>query len=144
MFWSSSIICRSIHPDAAFSEQIVFCVVQSELVDAVTSIVLGAKKSSGMIILFVYSVGQCRTAPFQMKLYWVLPLWKVSIPMVPTIIVLSVKGSLVLWIRYFCWGDFLQAFPFRLQQVKEFHTLSVKPLWCSWREPKTGETIQRQ
>ncbi|EPB73862.1 Sec7 domain protein [Ancylostoma ceylanicum] len=48
----------SIHPDAAFSEQIVFCVVQSELVDAVTSIVLGAKKSSG-IVCFICSCGRC-------------------------------------------------------------------------------------
>ncbi|VDM65657.1 unnamed protein product [Strongylus vulgaris] len=45
----------SIHPDAAFSEQIVFCVVQSELVDAVTSIVLGAKKSTDEIVLSVPS-----------------------------------------------------------------------------------------
>ncbi|VDO69404.1 unnamed protein product [Heligmosomoides polygyrus] len=37
----------SIHPDATFSEQIVFCVVQSELVDAVTSTVLGTAKNSG-------------------------------------------------------------------------------------------------
>lgn len=36
----------SIHPDATFSEQIVFCVVQSELVDAVTSTVLGTAKNS--------------------------------------------------------------------------------------------------
>ncbi|KAL6732792.1 hypothetical protein Aduo_003513 [Ancylostoma duodenale] len=46
----------SIHPDAAFSEQIVFCVVQSELVDAVTSIVLGAKKSSDEIVLSIPAV----------------------------------------------------------------------------------------
>ncbi|VDN19399.1 unnamed protein product [Cylicostephanus goldi] len=43
----------SIHPDAVFSEQIVFCVVQSELVDAVTSIVLGAKKSTDEIVLSI-------------------------------------------------------------------------------------------
>ncbi|XGW24338.1 hypothetical protein V3C99_006052 [Haemonchus contortus] len=41
----------SIHPDAAFSEQIVFCVVQSELVDAVTSTVLGTKKSTEEVLL---------------------------------------------------------------------------------------------
>ncbi|VDL71420.1 unnamed protein product [Nippostrongylus brasiliensis] len=41
----------SIHPDTAFSEQIVFCVVQSELVDAVTSTVLGTKKTSEEIHL---------------------------------------------------------------------------------------------
>ncbi|KAK6061730.1 hypothetical protein COOONC_00600 [Cooperia oncophora] len=46
----------SIHPDAAFSEQIVFCVVQSELVDAVTSTVLGTKKSTEEVLLSVPSV----------------------------------------------------------------------------------------
>ncbi|VDM61551.1 unnamed protein product [Angiostrongylus costaricensis] len=46
-FFSIPSFFSSIHPDAAFSEQIVFCVVQSELVDAVTSTVLGTKRSSG-------------------------------------------------------------------------------------------------
>ncbi|KAJ1349822.1 hypothetical protein KIN20_005473 [Parelaphostrongylus tenuis] len=45
----------SIHPDAAFSEQIVFCVVQSELVDAVTSTVLGTKRNSEEVILSIPS-----------------------------------------------------------------------------------------
>ena len=35
------------HPDALFAEQIVFCVVQQELVDAVISIVLGRKAIRG-------------------------------------------------------------------------------------------------